>query len=70
DRPEDKPSVSTVEDFPRIVEALSCYKRVHGHLRMIPAFRVPPNAPWPESLWGMELGRMVRGREIWVKRFG
>ncbi|CAN0042984.1 unnamed protein product, partial [Ectocarpus sp. 12 AP-2014] len=59
DRPEDKPSVSTVEDFPRIVEALSCYKRVHGHLRMIPAFRVPPNAPWPESLWGMELGRMV-----------
>ncbi|CAM9248048.1 unnamed protein product [Ectocarpus fasciculatus] len=59
DRPEDKPHVSTVEDFPRIVEALSCYNRVHGHLRMIPAFRVPPNAPWPESLWGMELGRMV-----------
>lgn len=62
DRPEDKPNVSTVEDFPRIVEALSCYKRVHGHLRMIPAFRVPPNAPWPESLWEMELGRMVRDR--------
>lgn len=53
-------STSTVHDFPRIVEALSCYKRVHGHLRMIPGFKVPPNAPWPEHLYGMDLGRSVR----------
>lgn len=53
-------STSTVQDFPRIVEALSCYKRVHGHVRMVPAFKVPPNAPWPEHLYGMDLGRMVR----------
>lgn len=60
-RPEGgRAGTSTVHDFPRIVEALSCYKRVHGHLRMIPAFKVPPNAPWPEHLYGMDLGRMVR----------
>ncbi|CAM9763675.1 unnamed protein product [Pylaiella littoralis] len=59
DRQDGMDSTSTLQDFPRIVEALSCYKSVHNHLRMIPAFRVPPNAPWPETLWGMELGRMV-----------
>lgn len=69
DRPDGRTggaSTSTVQDFPRIVEALSCYNRVHGHLRMIPGFKVPPNAPWPEHLWGMDLGRMVsqlRGRK-------
>eukprot|EP00752_Nemacystus_decipiens_P003968 g3634.t1 len=50
---------STVSDFPRIVEALSCYKIVHGHLQMNPTFKVPPNAPWPEHLHGMDLGRVI-----------
>lgn len=77
DRPEDKAGggvLSTIQDFPRIVEALSCYKSVHGHLRMIPAFRVPPNVPWPEALWGMDLGRMVSGRirrslDVWSRAY-
>lgn len=51
---------STAEAFPEIYEALSCYKRIHGHVKVSASARVPNNAPWPENLWGMELGKMVR----------
>lgn len=53
---------TTVDVFPAIVEALSCYKRIHGHLKMLPTFRVAATAPWPENLWGLELGKLVRRR--------
>lgn len=51
---------TTVSIFPEIVEALSCYKRIHGHVKVEPNFRVPMSAPWPETLQGMELGKRVR----------
>lgn len=53
-------AATTVDVFPAIVEALSCYKRIHGHLKMLPTFRVSSTAPWPENLWGLELGKLVR----------
>ncbi|CAM9491472.1 unnamed protein product, partial [Laminaria digitata] len=53
-------AATTVDVFPAIVEALSCYKRIHGHLKMLPTFRVASTAPWPENLWGLELGKLVR----------
>lgn len=52
---------STVEAFPDIMEALSCHKRVHGHVKIWPTFKVPSSTPWPENLWSMELGKLVSG---------
>lgn len=51
--------MTTLRIFPEIVEALSCYKRIHGHVTVEPTFRVPMSAPWPETLQGMELGKRV-----------
>lgn len=51
---------NTLEAFPLIVEALSAFKRIKGHLNVPPRFEVPMEAPWPEDLGGMELGKKVR----------
>ena len=62
-------TTSTVDLFPDIVEALSCYKRVHGHVKILPTFKVPASVPWPENVWGMELGKLVSrggGGEGWA----
>jgi hypothetical protein len=36
---------------------------VYGELEVPKMFEVPPSEPWPERLWGMELGKtkMVDG---------
>ena len=39
--------------------ALRAYEELHGDLQVPLAFVVPPEAPWPEEAWGMELGSRV-----------
>lgn len=55
-------SSSTVEVFPVIMEALSCFKRIAGHVNIPPRFEVPDDVSWPEDLRGMQLGRKVIGQ--------
>jgi hypothetical protein len=38
---------------------LQTYKQEHGHLKVPAAFVVPSTEPWPEELWGTELGTTV-----------
>ena len=41
--------------------ALDWFKKIHGHLRvpMKPRFVCPSQVPWPQNLWGMNLGDQV-----------
>jgi hypothetical protein len=41
------------------VPALLTYKKVYGDLEVPYIFEVPPSEPWPEHLWGVELGATV-----------
>ena len=43
-----------------IYSALQLYKEVHGNVRVKPSFKVPSEAPWPESIWGLKLGYRLR----------
>ncbi|CAN0389494.1 unnamed protein product [Discosporangium mesarthrocarpum] len=45
-----------------LYEALSCFKTLKGHLNVPPKFEVPAETNWPDDLWSMQLGKMVRGR--------
>ena len=40
-------------------DALRAYKQVHGNLEVPYAFVVPPESPWPEETWGVQLGSKV-----------
>ena len=42
-----------------LIPGLTTYKEVHGDLLVPSAFVVPASEPWPESLWGLELGTRV-----------
>ena len=47
--------------FQNIKEALTCYQKEHGHVRMSRQYRIPQGSTfYPERLWGMQLGNRFR----------
>ena len=44
-----------------VVSALVAYKEINGNLEVPRRFEVPLCSPWPEHLWGMELGNTADG---------
>lgn len=56
-------SSPTLGVFPIIMEALSYFKRIEGHVDVPPRFEVPSEAPWPEDLRGFQLGKKVGSSE-------
>jgi hypothetical protein len=50
---------SSGPDFPLVLEALTAFKREHGHLSVPPQFVVPEMEPWPAESHSMPLGRCV-----------
>ena len=58
------------EHWQRTLKSLQVYKELHGDLEVPYEFVVPPEAPWPEDAWGMNLGKRtesIRNREIYLK---
>jgi hypothetical protein len=54
----------------RTLAALRVYNELHGDLEVPRLFTVPSTAPWPEDLWGLQLGQSassIRGRGHHVK---
>ena len=52
--------------------AADVQKEVYGELEVPKMFEVPPSEPWPERLWGMELGEIkmvdgIRSSENYVR---
>jgi hypothetical protein len=45
----------------RILPSLEVFYRLEGHSNMARGFVVPSSSPWPESAWGLKLGRVVDG---------
>ena len=41
----------------RTLAALRVYNELHGDLEVPRLFTVPSTAPWPEDLWGLQLGQ-------------
>ncbi len=49
------------KNFEGIYSALEAYKEEHGHLDVPQRFVIPHgDVSYPESLWGMKLGAIVR----------
>ena len=58
------------EQWQRILKSLQVYKELHGDLEVPILFAVPPEAPWPEDAWGINLGTRlaaIRNQEIYLK---
>lgn len=41
-------------------KATRTYKELHGNLRIPPEFIIPSTAMWPNEIWGMKFGLLVR----------
>ena len=58
------------EQWQRILDSLHAYKELHRNLEVPREFAVPPEAPWPEDAWGINLGSRVvtiRNQECHIK---
>ncbi|ETV83871.1 hypothetical protein H257_04470 [Aphanomyces astaci] len=48
------------------VDAMAHFKTLHGHLRIPSTFEVPERKSWPQEMWNLKLGHIVknaRGRQ-------
>ena len=54
-------SKQSKSDWPRVQEALLQYKALHkGNINMTNKFEVPSSEEWPEHMWEMKLGKIVK----------
>jgi len=42
-----------------LLEGLTQFRKLHGHLRVVRNFVVPSTPNWPSSMWGLKLGWRV-----------
>ena len=47
------------ERFRLVVDALRFYREQNGDANVPQSFKVPRSSPWPEHMWGMQLGNRV-----------
>mmetsp|Transcript_9991 Transcript_9991/g.13011 ORF Transcript_9991/g.13011 Transcript_9991/m.13011 type:complete len:825 (-) Transcript_9991:428-2902(-) len=66
-------SALTIDDFPRILQAVLTYREMYDSANIPLKYIVPSKEPWAEDLWGMRLGRRVdkirRQKEEYEKAF-
>jgi hypothetical protein len=48
------------ERWGEVQSALEQYHDLHGDLELPERYKVPPEEPWPEGMWGMNLGFIVK----------
>jgi hypothetical protein len=48
------------ERWEEVKSALEQYHNLHGNLDVPQRYKVPAEDPWPEVMWGMQLGSMVK----------